>query len=150
MRIGSGSPGTEPAFDAVTRPALVFLGQSLADLTARIAAIEAMAGGMAVGAPDIDVIVALQDLDRMRQETADLARFARTLSEGLARSPGVPAGRGALRRSLALGDLQDRFSAACASDGGDRPPVPEPETPRSAADAGEVLLYDPDRRRADR
>lgn len=148
MNIRTGIPGSEPLSDDVTRLALGFMGRSLEDLSARIAAIEAMAGGMAAGVPDIDVIVALQDLDRMRQETADLARFALTLSDGLTASPDTSPGRGALRRSLTLGDLQDRFAAACAPEGGKTPPGSDPAAPPGAADLGEVLFYGPGARGA--
>ncbi|GEM_PF-6501891 len=91
----------EPA----AHPAVAFLASELAVLPARIATLEIRVGAMAGRAgPEAEAVVALQDLDLIRQTLEDLARLARAARD---------AGPGGTDRDMAelltLGDMRERL-----------------------------------------
>jgi hypothetical protein len=124
-----------PASDEDRLPAtavLGFLAETLGDLARRVEAVEAhVAGVVDPGAPPDRVrVMALQDLDLIRQMTEDAARIA----EIARRSDGGH--RAELARSLLLSVLRDRLARLGASEGAERA--------AGASDAdGRVELFGP-------
>ncbi len=97
--------------------AVAFLACELAVLPARVATLESRVGAMAGRAGlDAEAVVALQDLDLIRQTLEDLARLAQAAQDS---RPGGPDGD--LAELLTLRDMRDRLLQR-------RPPVaPGPE-----------------------
>lgn len=117
-----------------TAAILRFLAETLDDLGPRIERIEAHAAQLVAASPgDRDRMVALQDLDLIRQVIEDLSRLA-----GLA-GDDPRAQRRDLHATLKLAALRDTLFAARGSTGAD-------DTPGTAAEgvSGSVEFFPPE------
>jgi hypothetical protein len=122
-----------PDGDRVPATAVLgFLAETLGDLARRVEAVEAHVAGVIdpVSAPDRVRVMALQDLDLVRQMAEDAARIA----EIAGRSDGEL--RAELARGLRLSVLRDRLSHLGTPADGDR-------GGRAAEADGRVELFGP-------
>lgn len=128
------------------RAAAMFLSDGLAGIPARLAAIEEATGRLAAGECAAGLVVTLQDLDRLRQETEDLARFATELCEALPDPGDMAVLVAGLGRALRLVELQERFAGLAFGGPGSALNGLGEDGTATAVEPGEYLSFDRPRR----